>query len=164
MTGGEKLAWLAGLFDGEGTVTSSLNKKLHSFQLHIAIAMTHEETLWRVEDIFLKMGLKPEPILMTRRATDKHAACYCIRLRKAADLQLFAAHILSFSVTKQRQLKLLIAWASVRMTGSILNTDRSMKGRGPAGRVIPFESELQFHQELRALNERGPKSIPKRPD
>ncbi|MFA4972385.1 MAG: hypothetical protein WC683_07210 [bacterium] len=138
-----KVAWLAGIVDGEGCITARVSPAGFRFIPTVAVGMTHLETMHEVQRIVHDLtGRKYR--LYQWQDKQHHKTCYKIMVgRKAAVVKLLEA-MLPILVTKRRQAELLLRLASA---------PHMYHGRGPAKQYEPWVADVVA--QIRTLNHRG---------
>jgi hypothetical protein len=108
-----ELAWLAGLFDGEGCVgfyrkRDKRNTSRTAYYIVATIAMTHAPTIQRVVE------LTGSQINFTKRyKNEKHRTCFAWRVQNAK-ARVFLEAILPYSFTKAEEIRTALAADALR--------------------------------------------------
>lgn len=107
-----QIAWLAGLFDGEGSVgfyrrSAPRNKTGVSYYIVASIAMTHAPTIRLVAEMFSGAGW------VKFYKKDKCRNCFHWRLQNAK-ARAFLEAILPYSVTKRDEIIMALAADDIR--------------------------------------------------
>lgn len=153
-------AWLAGLWDGEGSVgavrTRANTMKRLTIIPQIQIHMTDRPTMDRVVEMFAAMGFTT-----TRyRATEKkphHKDAYHLAVRRTAWVLTAATTLLPYSVTKAPQWRIMRELCELRIDRAGLTDDNNgwLRRGGPPGWAKQYEArELEIAEELYVLNHR----------
>lgn len=131
------LAWLAGILDGEGTITLCGNRRKRSYYIQVSIGMTHLPTIQHIRRTtavgFFVRSVPKNP---------KHRTCYywTARCKNAA---MWLRKLLPYLVTKKRQAKIALEYDSLMM---------------PIGKRIPNinrQKREALIRRWRALNKKG---------
>ena len=142
-----ELAWLAGLYDGEGYVTviraSSPGRPVR-MQAWARLHHTHEPTVEAVVDVLTRAGVSEVAVSRRRPASPaRHKPSLYAQVCRPRDLALMANLLRPYSVTKREQWRLVGEWVGSRLA----------QPRGAAY----TELELELAGRLAVLNQRGPK-------
>jgi len=151
------LAWLAGLWDGEGSVgvTHSYATGRLTLIPQIQIHMTHEPTVARAADILRNLGATAVTYRAREKATH-HKDSYIFAVRRTVWLRDISAALLAYSITKREQWALLLELCEARIArqGSVQANGWLRRG-GPPGSSTPYTArELKIGELLRAMNAR----------
>lgn len=149
-----ELAWLAGLFDGEGSVNLRFwanHPKCRSGSWHLtaSITNTHAPTILTVRDILgfghVTREVRPAP---RRPVYDWKVA--------ARSAERFLRLIQPFVVTKREQVRLALDSIGIRRDNPRINRGR---GRGKGGAAISPETHAQLfliRENIKRLNKHQP--------
>lgn len=138
-----KVAWLAGLTDGEGTITARCNKSGTYFIPTWSLGMTHLETMREVQRI-VHMITGRKYRLYPQRGKHGHKFCFKIMVGRKAAVAKLLETLLPFLVGKHQQAEIVLRLAQ---------HGARYRGRGPA---VPFEPWVgPAIEQVRALNRRG---------
>lgn len=133
-----QIAWLAGLFDGEGNVYSDYRpSKSTGALLVITIAMTHKVTIDKVQQLWPGKIYKREP------KSDKHKVVWIWKLHKSSEGVQFLETLWPYLVTKSDQAN----W------GIRLGSKASYQGKVIG--VTDRAERCYMKEQLRILNKRG---------
>ena len=150
-------AYVAGLFDGEGTVALSFvkirpwisdpTKSIYGFKFQLAISNTNLAIL---EDLKAEFG---GTIANSnhRKAKPWHKTVWSWHLQSLKTQYYFLETVDPFILIKRPQVNLAFAYL------------KTMVGRGQRIQQAQWDERLQIHNNLRALNRRGPAAAPKYP-
>jgi len=147
------LWWLAGLIDGEGTVTVRRSKQAVP-EPYLSIEMTHEPTIQRAAALIREVGCHAYTYGYRARSP-RFADSYHLRVGRTADLMLLAQVLGPRSTTKREQWTLLGQFCLARMERSGALAGRAMP-RGMHA-VPPSQLELDIAAQMRELNRKGPR-------
>ena len=137
-------AWIAGLFDGEGCVTTQKGK--HGPRVRVVLGMTHKETVKKLHNYF--GGSFREVI----RNNDKHKN-YFVWTITPPRCYSFLEAIEPFSVTKKRQIQVGLKFKELAVNPK--TGDRYWGATPPTPRTKKARTNLG--QRLKRLNVRGKK-------
>ncbi len=143
MTEATKLAWLAGLLDGEGSVGAHRCAK-GGIVGNVQLAMTCGRTVGVVRDILLELGVKAVAHHHQERDPEKHRDAFYLRVSRLLDVVTLCEAIIPYAVTKRAHLELLLAFAQSRLVGRRIDA----QGRVAKRSYRPYtdrEVELQDH-------------------
>ena len=127
-------AYLAGLIDGEGTITICKNKK--AYNAHISIANTNFDMLKWVQNL-----LPQGTLAVAHQPTKVNKKCWIYAITGARIAPLLRA-LIPFLIGKRKVAKLVLKWINLR---------DQMFFR------TAFSSEIQMiYQKIKASNARGP--------
>lgn len=106
------LAWVAGLFDGEGSVgfyrrSDKRNKTGSAYYIVASIHMTHAPTIQRIANMF------PGVRWSAYHKNVKHRTCFCWRLYNAK-ARAFLNEILPYTFTKAEEIRKALAADAIR--------------------------------------------------
>lgn len=152
------LAWLAGLWDGEGSVGVSISRSTgrEIYIPSIQINMTHRTTLERAAEILAAMyGCSVRLHVIKPPDPARHRESYYFALRRTTLLHSVAAGMLPFSVTKRLHWELIrdICAERIARCGGSDTDSGSLKRGGIAADRAPYtEREHQLCTQLRQAN------------
>jgi hypothetical protein len=135
-------AWLAGIVDGEGTITLCPNSNgIGIGYISISIGMTHVATIRHIRSL-TGHGM----FVMSVPKNPKHRTCYywTVRCKQAAAV---LRKLLPFLVTKKKQALLALQFDALMM---------------PIGKRIPARNRQQRHTlaiRWKLLNQKGRRSL-----
>lgn len=154
------IAWLAGLWDGEGSVgVTRLSRKdnVHQvWKIQIQIQMTHEPTIRRTVEIFNELGLSATVhSWMEKKAHHKDAYGYMVS--RTGYVLAAAQALLPYAVTKQEHWAAAEELCRLRIERQGLGKDGQLRRGGPEGKWWkPYsDRELELIDRLVTLNRRG---------
>jgi len=130
------LAWLAGLFDGEGSIQIRKDHRVRSgrFTPRVTLASTDPNIIERVQSIMMQLGVTPHVYEQDRAEYKK--VCFHIQTNKRAHVRAFINAVLPYLVGKRARALMML-----RFLDSLDKRDVS-------------ESEAVF-TELKVANRRG---------
>lgn len=152
------LAWLAGLWDGEGSIGISCTKGSRGLYLAIGVQleMTCDRTVARVAEVCDAIGVTAKTYSYRERDPSKHLDSHYLRVNRLGDALCLARALVPYAVTKRQQWELMIEYVESRIGGRALDAS----GRVPrGGNKLPREfspREIEIAATLRSLNARGP--------
>lgn len=150
-------AWLAGLWDGEGSVGVVRSRAtgtlvyIPQIQLH----MTHEPTVAAVVDMLRRLGCTATAY-RTNEKKSHHKTSYSFAVRRTAWIQVTAATLLPYAVTKRDHWAAMLALCEARIDrAGLASTGGWLRRGGPPGWHEPYTTEEErLVTRLCALNER----------
>lgn len=149
------LAWLAGFWDGEGSVglSSNGNTRILSAQL----SHTEIDSIEQILRILKRFKVNSRGYTYQERDPSKHRDAHYVRVSGINNIRHLAILLLPFAITKKRHWGLAIEWANSRIAAAG-GVDKSghLKRGGTAG-WNPYSSrDLEIFSEFYVLNRRGP--------
>jgi hypothetical protein len=151
----KRAAYIAGLFDGEGSYLISRRKKAkklngernegYGYTPVISIDMTDFDTLNMVAHYLDDFGIKYAKASF-KSPNPRHKSRMIIRVSNFQWVELFICLVKDYAITKPKQMAL------------ILNFIESRRSRGATkrGRRIPFsEDEQKLYWDVKELNRKG---------
>jgi len=154
-------AWLAGLWDGEGSVGVSLtnNNGRRIICPQIQINMTHEDTVQRVSDVIAATGYPVRPTVYQYKyqLANNYKPAYLFALSNTIWVQKIAKHLIPYAVTKLAHWELTYELCDLRIERQGLSKDgRALRRGGPPGWVKEYgDREIEIADLLREMNRRG---------
>lgn len=147
------LAWLAGFWDGEGSIGLVQNK--NTKVLTCQLSSTCRFTIVEILSILERHAINGRGYTYQERDPDKHKDAHYIRVTGMGNVLKFAELLLPFAVTKKRHWEIAIEWSKSRIAkAGGLNEKGHLIKRGIP---IPYdEKELALFDELCSINRRGP--------
>jgi hypothetical protein len=152
------LAWLAGLWDGEGSVGVAVERRRDQavYIPQIQISMTDEATIMRAADIIREIGCAA----VTYRWDEKkpqHKPAYGFSIRRTGYILRVARELVLHAYTKRALWGLINEFCELRVSRLGLDGEGRLKRGGKPGEwwtpYSPREKELVH--ALRELNRRG---------
>lgn len=150
----EQLAWLAGIWDGEGSfLIEPLHKGTHYSG---AITMTNSSTkmLQQVITILDNLGITGH-LYLEKMRSKKHKCCYHITIRNNAMVKKFILVVLPYLVAKSEHAGILLKYIDSRAKY------KRVVGRDSRGRLTGVKSqgyseeEIKYYWQLKKLNAFG---------
>jgi hypothetical protein len=157
-----RIAWLAGLFDGEGSIGASwehhAGRARAGWRVAVQMSMTDLETIQAAVATLQGLGIGAIGYSYQERKPIYKDAHY-IRVNRMGDIALLADLMLPHSVTKRRQWALARELTLLRLEGVELDEQGRIRrgGHPPITRAarVYSEREIAIVDELRQLNQRG---------
>lgn len=151
-----RLAWLAGLWDGEGSVGVCLSRSTGTVvQIPQAqINMTHRPTLERALEVFAEIGCSARLQTIVPRDPARHQISYYFAVRRTAWLHAASAALLPYAVTKHEHWRLMFDLCAERISRRGLESPAGSLVRGGiSASFAPYTArEIELVTLLRALN------------
>jgi hypothetical protein len=150
----QQLAWLAGIWDGEGSFCISYIKKGSYYTAAASITNSSSEMIVEVTKIIDKLSIGCHIWLESLR-TKKHKQCYHLTVRNNNHLKLFIESLLPYLIAKKAQAEI-----ELRFVNSRLKYQRTV-GQDAQGRLtgvkkqLYSEDEVSAYEQLRKLNAFG---------
>jgi len=153
-----KIAWLAGLWDGEGSIGISGTKD--RMAANAQMCMTCERTIKTAIDTMKELGIRAIGYTYQERDTVKHRdACY-IRVNRMNDIRILASEMVKYSVTKLEHWKIISEFVTSRLEHARLDDGgRVITGGVTVGKTSwkPYtERERNLQIRISEINARGP--------
>ena len=126
----EEIAWLAGLWDGEGSIGVRTNIKIHQVSPRIAVYNSNTIIINKAIEILEKMGLKPYVSIKNDgvgRFPGSKKDVYQVQIGTYKGAKPFLDQMIPFLVGKKSNAQLLL-----RFVDSRLRFDRSQSNRDKA--------------------------------
>lgn len=146
----EELAWLAGFWDGEGTITVFHTKRKNGkdrYNASLVVVNTHEETISHILKLLDRLGIKMH-LLKRQSKNKKHAVSYQLTTRNMLYIQKLLPLLIPYLVCKKAQAELTLRFVNSRLES---NTDT-----GGWGHWTPYEyDEVELSKQLKVLNQTG---------
>lgn len=149
-----EIAWLAGLWDGEGSVGAFVRASGRPLITpQIQVHMTHEETISRVAEILCNIGA-PAKCYRSAEKNGRYRDSFHISVTRTSSILAVANAVIPYAVTKALQWGLVKELCEARIARHGINEDTGwMRRGGAAGWEKPYtERELELAQALRAAN------------
>lgn len=148
----EKLAWLAGLWDGEGTITvfkhQDQSDKYWKLRATCCITNTDPNIITEVLKLGDELGINYA--MFTRQPERKeHAVSYQLNLRKMSSEKILLDAIIPYLIGKRAQAELTLRFVESRM--------KHMKGTNEERAYT--EEEEDISKQLYRLNAKGQSRI-----
>jgi len=146
----EKLAWLAGLWDGEGTITvyHSLRRKGTSrYHPGLVLANCDENIISEAVKILDEIGVKMF-LTKVKMKSERHKDAFLLTTRKLSPVKKLCETLLPYLIGKKAQAEL-----TLRFVNSRLATFERL-GRWNQGSEYT-EEEVSLCEQLKKLNKRG---------
>lgn len=132
--------WLAGMFDGEGTVRIDTNP----FAPQISVSTSSPETRDYLISLMAEMGVDARAIEQKRRDPMKHRRNWHVRVRRVDDAFRLSREMAGISVSKREHWKIMLEWAESRLI---------------RWRQEHSKHECDLAEKLLALNKKGPPQV-----
>jgi hypothetical protein len=146
-------AYIAGLFDGEGTVRIAYQRRKHRRGgIHIGIANTNLEAL---EWTHAKLGIGR--IETGKRKSEHWRTCYYYTITDMGEAYGFLESIKPYVIIKKKHASLALEWLEIQMkkTYSKEIVHDSKTGRIIGVRPLRTKRETEIEEELKRLNAKG---------
>jgi hypothetical protein len=152
-----KLAWLAGLFDGEGSIGISRHSPAGSWRALVQMSMTSRETIEETIRILREMGITAIGYTYQERDAVNHQDAHYLRVARLADIDRLAKAMLAYSVTKKCHWAVMLAFTTSRLQLSEVGSDGRLRRGGDVRTMAkPFtDADRTCIVTLKRLNRRG---------
>lgn len=148
-----RIAWLAGFWDGEGSIGLTRNKS--TLVLTCQLSSTCRKTVVEILNILENYNVSGRGYTYQERDPRKHKDAHYVRVTGMSNVLRLADLVFPFAVTKKRHWEIAKEWATgrIRKAGGVDENGRLRK----TGTPVPCdEKELCLFDELYFLNRRGP--------
>lgn len=146
-----ELAWLSGLWDGEGSIGSHKTSPTNVGP-KVQMSMTCLKTVNKAIEIFKKMGVSAIGYTYQEKM-NHHKDSHHIRVNRCSDILICANLLAPYSITKRDQWIAAKEFCEIKMARRRVMPDGRLSRGGLA--VIPVtEREFELHEVLRSLNYR----------
>ena len=112
-----ELGWLAGIIDGEGTITIQRrmrHKKYPEYEARICIVNTNTDIIYKCDELFHKMNITPYHQIPNDGAHNK-LPLYEIRITRLAYIKILLDSIVIYLVGKKSQAQLVLQYVNSRL-------------------------------------------------
>lgn len=155
-----KSAWLAGMWDGEGSVGIGLDRKMYrvrwlSFRPALQLSMTCEETVMTILSLLREFGAHGAAYTYQEKDPTKHKNAWIIRVVRLLDIRKICETILPYAVTKRERLVLMLDYVNSRLEKSQILDGKVVRG-GDRSQIGFSDHETKIALKMRCLNKRGP--------
>ncbi|MEU5417077.1 LAGLIDADG family homing endonuclease [Streptomyces clavifer] len=154
------IAWLAGIWDGEGSVGVTKQGRRDNvnqvWRVQAQIQMTHEPTVRRTVEILNDLGLTATVYRWLEKKAH-HKDAYGYGVTRTGYVLTMAEALLPYAVTKQEHWAATAELCRLRIDRQGLGKDGQLRRGGPEGKWWkPYsERELELIDQLAALSRRG---------
>ncbi|MBA9005967.1 LAGLIDADG family homing endonuclease [Thermomonospora cellulosilytica] len=162
-----ELAWLAGIWDGEGSVGVSRYRRPGNVNQVIApqvqIQMTHEPTVVKTVEILREMGLTATAYTWRERKAH-HKDMWGYNISRTGYVLRMATLLLPYAVTKREHWTLIKEFCEIRVGRMGLDDQGRLRKGGKPGWWVPYsDRELELADQLSRLTRRGKPAPVERP-
>jgi hypothetical protein len=150
-----RLAWLAGFWDGEGSIGLSTHRNTRI--LCAQLSHTELDTVKAIMVLLADMRVSGRGYTYQERDPLKHRDAHYVRVTGIGNVLNMGMALLPFAITKKRHWEIAIQWAEsrIRLAGGLNAKGHLMRGGIQADKgYSDFEKALA--EELSTLNRRGP--------
>jgi hypothetical protein len=146
----EKLAWLGGIWDGEGTITVFLtHRDGGEARYHPALVLTNTNDVIISEAVKILDEIGVRMILFrNHKANPNYKDSYQLTTRKLTSVKRFCETMMPFLVGKKAQAELTLRFVNSRLNSFIKNESWSQHNKYT-------EEEISLCEQLKRLNQRG---------
>jgi hypothetical protein len=152
-----RIAWLAGFWDGEGSI--GLTKSGTTYILNAQMSHTDLETVRHVLGLLEAFNVRGRGYTYQERDPAKHRDAHYIRIGGISNVKDLAELLRPHSITKRAHWELAIEWANnrIRLAGGVDANGRLLRTLCSQQRGYS-ETEVAIAQRFSDLNKRGPES------
>jgi hypothetical protein len=137
-----EVAWLAGLWDGEGsiglgtqTARTWRGERVEgipkgSLVIRVQLSMTCERTILRAAEVISAIGAKALGYSYREKKPDKHQDAFYLRVNRLLDAQAMARAVEPFAVTKQEHWRVLLRFLALRLDQATIDQLGRVSSRG----------------------------------
>ena len=158
----QEIGWLAGIFDGEGSVGISLNRPQRNKTIvavpSVQMSLSCKKTIDKIVKMLKLAGITAIGYSYQRRDPTKHLDAHYIRIGRLSDTLLISKLLGPHSFTKHEQWRLVEEFTGLRLSGVEIRPDGTVRRGGTAPRKYS-KREVEIIHELRRLNARGARRI-----
>ena len=108
-----KLAWLAGIFDGEGTITTTKNHG--TTRPLLQVTNTNQALLTEVQTLLADLIKRPVRACLQKRGKLSVKPCYYLYVTKQSEVKTVLTSLLPYLVGKREQAVLLLEYVTIRL-------------------------------------------------
>ncbi len=150
-----RLAWMAGLLDGEGSI--GISKCGKSLKPLVQMSSTSKETIDEALGVLTDAGIVGFGYSYQARDPVNHQDAHYLRIGRIGAIDKLAHLMAPYSVTKRRQWTVLLTFTTSRIQRWGLDGhDRLSRGGSPSAKAHPYTpAEEECYRVLRQLNLRG---------
>lgn len=146
-----KLAWLAGVWDGEGSVSSFFTSPTNAGP-KVQMSMTCGKTIFEIIKTLKDIGVSALGYTYQEKKSH-HKDAHYIRVNRVNDVLTMGKALVSYSVTKRAMWELAIEMCEIKMSRRRVMPDgRLSKGGKPMSPLT--EREFEIANLLREMNYR----------
>lgn len=153
------LAWLAGWWDGEGSIGIALqhsgSRGWVSLTPSVQASFTDRPALDKIIEVLGSLGITGLGYEYQEKDPTKHKNSWHVRVNRLTDIRILAPRVMPYAVIKRDRWELILEFANSRLEGRELEPSGRVKRGGNTHR--PWKCrEIEIAVELRRLNHRGP--------
>lgn len=108
-----KLAWLAGIFDGEGTITTTKNNG--TTRPLLQVTNTNQPLLTEVQTLLNELVKRPVRACLQQRGKLSVKPCYYLYVTKQSEVKLVLEALIPYLIGKREQAVLLLEYVNIRL-------------------------------------------------
>ena len=154
-----ELAWLAGIWDGEGTFginrLKRKNEKSYAYHGRLTLSNTSEEMICEIERIFGLLGVKAHFWREKTSRKPTHKKAVHITLNKQDHVRYVCEKIQPYIVAKKERVSILLEYVISRQQY------KKIAIRGEKGRILGVKTqgyskkEISLYEQMKSLNQVG---------
>lgn len=112
-----ELAWLAGIWDGEGTISIRRNVKINQFSPRVHMVNTNSHMIEKVVEILRKIGVEPYVREVSRGTFEgSRKQMWAVGVDTLSKSKIILDSFFPYLVAKKPQAKLLLQFVNSRLT------------------------------------------------
>lgn len=148
----EELAWLAGFWDGEGTITVFKTKRKNGnerYNASLVIVNTDENVVAHILKLLDKVGVRMHMLKLSGGVRKKTwNDCYQLTTRNMEYINKLLPQLIPYLVSKKAQAELTLRFVQSRL--------KARKENGSWGHDTKYtDEEINLCEQLKELNQRG---------
>jgi len=140
-------AWLAGFWDGEGTITIFTHKERDGQEKicpTLVVVNTNEQVIAHVVDLLDRLGTSFQ-IAEVKSKTDKHKDCYRVLTRNVQYIKVVVEAMLPYLVCKKAQAQLMLRYVNKKL-------NQRLENKRPR---YDDDEDRELQKDCQLLNRRG---------
>lgn len=148
-----QLAWMAGIWDGEGTFGIYPTRKQYCGRL--TLSNTCPIMINEIVKIFDSIGIRGHIWQETTSRKANHKKAYHITLNKLGDVKIATEMMLPYLVSKKARAEILLRFIESRLEYKAIPKRDPKTGQILGIVTQGFEKEKTFYEQLKELNQVG---------
>jgi hypothetical protein len=160
-------AWLAGLWDGEGSIGLGAQNKRNgrgeriegratSIMVRLQLCMTCERTIRHAGNVLVALGARGLAYTYQEKKPEKHQDAFHLRVNRMIDAILMAEAVMPYAVTKREHWQVLLRFLKLRLDQATIDALGRVSSRGYGRAWTAYgPEEWECYDELHRLNKRG---------
>jgi len=139
------LGWLAGIIDGEGTITlcevHKYDREKIGYSVNVCVSSTDTKIAYHTMDLMKEMNIQPAIQILKRDIASNHKDAYQVRITNYFEIEIYLRMIQKYLVGKQEQAYWMLEYIKQRelegknqpigdLSRTIANKIRSLNTKG----------------------------------